>query len=83
MWCYGKESACQCNRHKRPWISPWVGKVPWRRKWQPTPIFWPGESRGQRSLVGYSPWGGKESDMTEAIWHMLIYKIDKQGEPTV
>ena len=40
-------------------------KIPWRRKWQPTPVCLPGESHGQRSLVGYSPWGGKESDMTE------------------
>ena len=45
---------------------PWVGKIPWRRKWQPTPIFLPGESHGQRSLVAYSPRGHKESDMTEA-----------------
>ena len=43
----------------------WVGKIPWRRKWQPTPVFPPGEFYGQRSLVGYSPWGPKESDMTE------------------
>ena len=39
----------------------WVGKIPWRRAWQPTPVFLPGESHGQRSLVGYSPWGHKES----------------------
>ena len=44
---------------------PWVGKIPWRREWQPTPVFLPGESHGQRSLVGYSPWGCKESDTTE------------------
>ena len=42
-----------------------VRKIPWRRKWQPTPVFVPGKSYGQRSLVGYSPWGRKESDMTE------------------
>ena len=42
----------------------WVGKSLWRRKWQPTPVNSPGESHGQRSLVGYSPWGCKESDMT-------------------
>ena len=45
----------------------WVGKIPWRREWQPTPIFLPGESHEQRSLVGYSPWGCKELDTTEAI----------------
>ena len=47
------------------WFSPWVGKIPWRRAWQPIPVFLPEESHGQRSLVGYSPWGCKESDMTE------------------
>ena len=47
-------------------VHPWVRKIPWRRKWQPTPVFLPGKSHGQRSLVGYSPWGRKESDMTEA-----------------
>ena len=48
-------------------FDPWVGKIPWRRKWQPTPVFLPGESYGQRSMVGYSPWGRKESDMTERL----------------
>ena len=42
----------------------WVGKIPWRRAWQPTPVFLPGESHGQRSLVGYSLWGRKELDVT-------------------
>ena len=46
-------------------MDPWVGKIPRRRKWHPTPAFLPGKSRGQRSLVGYSPWGCKESDTTE------------------
>ena len=62
----GKEPTCQCRRHKRYGFDPWVGKIPWRRKWQPTAVFLPGESHGQRSLVGYNPWGCKESDMTEA-----------------
>ena len=44
---------------------PWVRIIPWRRKWQPTPVSLPGESHGQRSPAGYSPWGGKESDTTE------------------
>ena len=61
-----KEPACQCRRHKRLGLHPWVGKMPWRRAWQPTPVFLPGESHGQRSLVGYSPWGQKELGMTEA-----------------
>ena len=46
-------------------FSPWVGKILWRRKWQPTPVFLPGKSHGQRSLVGYSPRGHKELDATE------------------
>ena len=45
-------------------IDIYVVKLPWRRKWQPTPVFPPGESHGQRTLAGYSPWDGKESDMT-------------------
>ena len=45
-------------------VSPWVGKIPWRKKWHPTPGFLPGEPHGRRSLVGYSPWGHNESDMT-------------------
>ena len=46
-------------------VSPWVGKIPWRRKWQPTPVLLPVKSHGRRSLVGYSPWGSKESETTE------------------
>ena len=45
----------------------WVGKIPWRREWLPTPVFLPGESHGQRSLTGHSPWGHKELDMTEQL----------------
>ena len=45
---------------------PWVRKIPWRRKWQPTPVVLPGKTHGQRSQVSYSPWGHKELDMTEA-----------------
>ena len=56
-WLSGKDSACQYRRGKRPWFDPWVGKIPWRKKWQPTPVFLPGKSHGQRSLVGYGPWG--------------------------
>ena len=64
-WCSSKKSTCQHRRCRRHGIDPWVGKSPWRRKWQPTPAFLPGTSHGQRRLVGYSPWGHKESDMTE------------------
>ena len=61
-----KTSPSQFRRHKRCKFNPWIGKIPWRRAWQPTPVFLPGESHGQRSLVGYSPRGCKESDTTEA-----------------
>ena len=49
----GKEAACQCRRHKWCGLDPWVRNIPWRRAWQPTPVFLPGESHGQRSLAGY------------------------------
>ena len=61
---HGKESACNCWR---PGFDPCIGKIPWRREWQATPVFLPGESHGQKSLVGYSPWGCKESDMTSTF----------------
>ena len=48
-------------------FNPWVGKIPWRRKWQPTPVFMPVKLHGLRRLVGYSPWCHKESDMTELL----------------
>ena len=63
----GKEPTCQCRRQERPRFDPWVRKIPWSRKWQPIPIFLPGESQGQNSLAGYSlcvrdmssiPWSG-------------------------
>ena len=61
----GKEPTCQCRRLKRWGFGPWVRKIPWRRAWQPTPVFLSAESHGQRSLAGYSPWGRKESDTAE------------------
>ena len=64
-WCSGKQSACQCRRRKRHRFDPWVGKIPWSSKWQPTPVILPGEFHGERSLVDYSPWGCKELDTTE------------------
>ena len=60
----GEESSRQCRRRR---FDPWIRKIPWRRKWQPTPLFLPGESRGQRSLVGYSPQDRKESGTTERL----------------
>ena len=56
-----KKTTCQCRRHKRYGFDPWVSKIPWRRAWQPTPVFLLG-----LSLAGYSPRGRKELDMTEA-----------------
>ena len=58
-WLSGKESACQCRRHG---FDLWVGKIPWRRKWQPTPVILLGKSHGEKSLAGHSPWGRKGSD---------------------
>ena len=66
-WSGGEESICQCRGCRRHGFDPWVGKIPWRREWHPTPGFLPGESHGQRSLAGDSPWGRKESDTTERL----------------
>ena len=65
----GKESACQC---RRPRFHPWIGKIPWRREWQPTWVLLPGESHGQRSPVVYSPWGHKKLDIAELLTLSLI-----------
>ena len=54
----------QCGR---PGFDPWVRKIPWRRAWQPTPVLVPENPYGQRSLASYSPWGCKESDMSEIL----------------
>ena len=64
-WCNGKESSCQFKKHRGCRFNPWVGNIYWRRKRQPAPMFLPGKFCGQRSLLGYSPWGHKESDTTE------------------
>ena len=63
----GSDSKSNCLQGQRPTFNPWVGKIPWRRKRPPTPVLLPWKSHGQRSLVGYSPWGHKESDMTEQL----------------
>ena len=65
-WCFpggsdSKESTCNAGR---PGTDPWIGKIPWRRAWQPPPVFWP---QTERSLAGYSPWGCPESDTTEGL----------------
>ena len=59
-WWLSEDSALQRRRHKRHELDPWVRKIPWRRKWQPTLVFFPGKPHGQRSLVGYSPWSHKK-----------------------
>ena len=64
-WCWEFSGGSWWPACRRPSFDPWVGKLPWRRKWQPTQVFLPGESQGQRSLVGYSPWGHKASDTSE------------------
>ena len=51
----GKEPTCQCSRLSRLGFDPWVGKIPWKKTWQPTPVFLPGESHGQTNLAGCSP----------------------------
>ena len=62
----GRESTCQCRRCR---FDPWARKIPCRREWQPTPVFLPGEFHEQRSVVGCSLWGHKESDKTEELTH--------------
>ena len=56
-------------------FNPRVGKIPWRRKWQPIPVLLPEKSHGQRSLAGYSPWGHKESDTTEHAYKLSLYSL--------
>ena len=81
MWVYtfsgdltggsdGKASAYKCWR---PEFNPWVRKIPWRRKWQPTPVLLPGKSHGWRSLVGYSLWGHRQSDTTERTFSTNLW----------
>ena len=71
-WHNSKRFICQCRRRKSCGFDPWVRKIPWSRKWKPGPVFLPGQFHRQRSLVGYSPWGHTESDVTEHM-NMCIY----------
>ena len=66
-WHSVKEFTCQCGRHRKRGFHLWVRKFPWSREWQPILVFSPGKFHGQRSLAGSSPWGFKESDMTEGL----------------
>ena len=70
----GKESACNAGR---PGFNPWVGKIPLRREWQPTPVFLPGEFHGQSGPAGYGPWGLKGSDTTEQLTHTRGHTWEK------
>ena len=76
----GQESACQCRSPRRCRFDPWVRKISWRRRWKPFPVFLPGESRDQRSLLSYSPWGPKESDMTENSRRIRVREGDVTTE---
>ena len=62
-----------CLQCRRPRFDPWVGKIPWRRKWQPTPVFLPGKSHGRWSLVGYCSWSRKGLDTTEWLHFHSLY----------
>ena len=66
-WHSSTEYSCQCRRCKKCEYNPWVRKIPWSRKWQPSPVFLPGKFHRQRNLAGYSPWGHKELDTTEQL----------------
>ena len=83
-WLSSQQSAYQHMSPRKCRFDPWVGKIPRRRKWQPTPVFFPGKFHGQRSLVGYSPWGPKESDMTECLHftHFILYHWRRKWQPT-
>ena len=77
-WLNGKESACQCRRCRRRGFSPWIGKIPWRRKQETTPIFFLEKSHEQRSLAVYHPWDLKDSDPTEHARYPIyvLYALD-------
>ena len=75
-WRSGKESACQYRRYRRHGFDAWVGKIPWRRKWQLTPVFLPGKFHGQRSLVDYSPWNCRvRHDWARTRTHTPVYTM--------
>ena len=72
-WFSGYRVHQQCRRHRRCGFDPWVRKIPWRRARQPTPVFLPGESHGQRSPAGYSSWDHKESNPAETTEHACTH----------
>ena len=85
-WLSGKESACQCRRHRRCALDPWIEKIPWRREWQPIPVFLPGNFHKQRNLVGYSPGGHTASEMTVSMYTLsqfLDLKWKRNGKKCI
>ena len=85
-WCYLElyvpqvhSLVAQMSKHlpttRKTGFNPWVRKIPWRRKWQPTPVLLPGKSHGWRRLVGYSPWGHNESDTTERLHSVTTSQV--------
>ena len=74
-WYSGKESACPCRSRGRQELDRLFRKIPWSRKWQSTPIFLPGKSHGQRSLVDYSPWGHRELEMTTHTYLSILSDV--------
>ena len=77
-WHSGEESTCQCRRHKRHRLDPWVGKISWSRKWQPIPIFLPGIFHGQRNLVGLQSMGSQTVGHTE---HTYTHTMSTSSMP--
>ena len=78
-WLSGKESACQCRRHERPRFNPWVRKIPWRRKEQPSSVFWPGESHGHRACRRLQSMGSQRVRHNWATEHTTFSKEKKKG----
>ena len=78
-WLRGKEYFC---RYRRCRFDPWIGKIPRRRTWQPTPVFLPGKSHGQRSLMGYGPWGHKLLNTTEQLNNDPHYHSQEEEHST-
>ena len=78
----GKEPTRKCRRHRRPGLDPLVGKIPWRRAWQQTPVFLPGEFHEQKSLVGYTVHRVSESDTTEQL-SMRMHVLPPKEPPVV
>ena len=75
-WLSDEEPACECRKHRRCEFDRWDGEIPWRRKWQPTPVSLPGKPRGQRSLVGYIPWSHKsQTRLSRHTWMKLLYNV--------